>query len=631
MTNLLDRASDVPNVLTWIDALDVLVVDTETSGLSPYGLRDGRDIARICGLVLGDMAGNACYLPFRHGQGANLDTRYLREILEHIAYRVEHKSLTLALWNAKFDLHMMSADGFPPVRDGIEDWMLAAHLFNENEPSFGLKEFADRYQIGTGSLDERELRITIEDKLGVKTLDKSWKGHLWKLDPADVAAYAESDAILTAQLREALTPQLEKRDLLPLFREVNRYMLLITRMEQRGLLLDVDRINQHIADGAPTLERTRARIREIVIEETGSDLDPIVKKGKVSKITGNVGKTPERKPFNPGSPNQVAALTGWPSTDRAFLESFGEDADWHEFANLILDYRVLDKMNGTYYDAYLSLIDADYVLRPNFNMHGTVSGRLSCSRPNIQNVPRYTPVRRVKDAFVSREGFVWLEMDFQAAELRIATHYAKMFGNVDQMLGVLRAGGDPHGSVAQRLGVTRHTAKTLNFLVIYGGGIRAIMKLLKCDEATARDYLNAYHALNPGFRKFSDAMQAQAEQNGYITLDTGRRRRFDTYKRFAWEIEPRKAMNSFVQGTSAEMLRVGMTRADDRFHAESIEAYMLAQVHDSLITEVRDDPATIARTCRILREEMTAFAFDPHPDIEIKIGTRWGQMEPFEG
>lgn len=607
----------LPDCVQWLDAQHEIGIDTETTGLDPY-----RDGCRICGISMAGHDGSAVYLPFRHKIGANLELGRLRQLTEYLSARVTAGTLRLIFWNAKFDLHMLAADGFePPVSGGIEDAMLGAHLLNENEPSFALKSYADKYELGRGSADETELRTHIERLYG-RTEKSTWKGEIWKLAADTVAPYAEQDAVLTLAVAVMIRPALDRWKLTELYADVNAYNLLVWRMERRGVRLDIPAIEEQMSRLGPTKDIVNEQILQIVEARTGERLNPIIKENQRPR-TGKRGqalKVYDRERFNPGSPSQVAALTGWEKTDVRYLEELEADDPDKPLADLILDYRVLSKMSGTYYDAYLSLTDAHDVIRPNYNLHGTVNGRASCSKPNLQNVPRYTERRPVKNVFVPRDGYVFVETDYSQAELRIATHYA----NEERMRAIFHAGGDPHGETATKLGIPRFVAKTLNFLIIYGGGVPAIVKTLKCSPEEGRAFISGYHALYPGFQKLSNACSATAEKYDVIRMPTGRLRHFNTWKRYKYESDPRKAMNSLIQGTAAEMLRVAMQRLDDAIRAESLDAHLLLQVHDSLLAEVR--PEHVARYCELLNECMLGFHFDPAPAIDAKYGSAWAPM-----
>jgi DNA polymerase-1 len=639
---LVQTMQDLADFDQWLDAQSVIAVDTETTGLDPYGTRQDR----ICGLaVYAEEAldppdpseyavrrmGQGFYIPYRHDAGTNSPLGHLQATMRRMSDRCNAGDLTMLFWNAKFDLHMMIQDGFElPRRTGVEDYMLAFHLLNENEPSFALKSIADKYRIGTGSLDESALKRVVEEKLhgGKHIAEKSWKGDIYRLSGADVHNYALSDVWLTWEAAMRARTALDKWKLAELFADMNTFLLIVARMERRGFKLDRERIDEHMATSRPLFEQVTAEIREIVIARQGHGFNPMdPPEQPISEKTGKPLKW-NRRPFNPGSPKQLQIVFDWPSTDKPYLESLDKSAPDYEIANKILDWRVLDKMKGTYYDAYLSLIDPEGTLRPNYNLHGTVTGRISCSRPNLANVPRYSEKRKVKDVFVARDGYLLFETDYRAAELRIACHFAQEW----RMAQIILDGRDPHGETASGIGLhpvnDRHVGKTLNFLVIYGGGVRALTKLLKCDEQTAADYLGRFRNLYPGFARLSDEMEQIASTQGFIRYPTGRIRRFNTYKIAWWEAKPRKAMNSYIQGTSSEMMRVAMMRLDAEIERQELDAHFLIQVYDSLMIEVREDH--FERLRPLMRPIMTGFHFTPPPDIEAKLGTRWGQLKEIE-
>lgn len=613
-------------VIAWLNRNDRISFDTETTGLDAYRLKN-----RICGVALYSAKdGGQVYLPFRHGTGFNLPIRQLTRLMEYLYMRVDEGSLELITWNGKFDCHMMFADGFDgrrlsvdtpwgldggPLlpRTGITDYMLGAHLMNENEDTFALKPLADKYIDASSSLDEADLRGRVIELLNDDPGAKAWKGHMWKLPFQDVAAYAISDVRLTWQLGDMYDQALADWDLTDLFRELCDYALLVTRMEIRGIRIDTDTVQDHMKTSAPDLDRTihflkdQARRRMLEMVPPSKKLEPTFWK---------VYSDPDK--FNPGSWSQLMRIFDWDGTSKDYLsEHFGEGHPDHAIAQAVLDYRVLSKMNGTYYDAYLALIDAWNILRPNYNMIGTKSGRLSCNRPNIQNVPKYSPKRRVKDVFIPHDPENWsfVEIDYAQAELRLAAHFAQE----TRMIAILREGRDPHGETAEKMGVSRFVGKTLNFAVIYGAGIQGLMKLLKCSAAEARDYLDGYFGMYPGFKRLSVACQQYAEANGYIRMPSGRYSHFNTYKS-----ETRKAMNRLIQGGASEMLRTSMMRVDDRIEETRMPAALLFQVHDSLMAEVRDD--TIQEYLALARPLMTDYPYNPAPDIEAKAGKRWGQL-----
>lgn len=376
----------------WLNEQSIVGIDTETTGLNAYiG-------SRVAGVSLAGRDGESFYIPFRHGSGTNLDMSYLPDLIEKInGFRGR-----LVYWNAKFDLVMKHFDGMqipgpskPGIQPRIEDAMIAAHLLNENEPNFQLKSTADRYGVGRGSLDEEDLFniITTQFKLtpeGKRVNRKNWKSMIWCLSPELVAPYAETDAVLTILLRDFYYEHLKKWTLQELYHEVCDYLLTLTRMELRGLLLDIDRLNELRAQAVVEAEKIQERL---------------------SEVTGRVN-------FNPNSVPQLQSAFGWGSTREEVL--LAESNRGNPNAQLVLDYRAWTKVVSTYYDVWDAQKDDKNCIRTDMNIIGTKTGRLSSRNPNLQAVPRETNIYRVKETVVARPGMALIEMDLSGAELRLA-------------------------------------------------------------------------------------------------------------------------------------------------------------------------------------------------------------------
>jgi len=198
------REPELPAFYQWLDAQEEIGIDTETTGLDPYGPPQNR----ICGVSMAGQDGSAVYLSFRHGGEDNLPLSRLHELTRYLSDRTREDSrhpIRLIFWNAKFDLHMLAADGYEaPIHGSIEDAMLGAHLLNENEPSFALKTYCDKYEVGVGSLDEVALRGVIEKMFNITTKATEWKGLIYRLPAYLVTPYAETDAVLTLAVANKL-------------------------------------------------------------------------------------------------------------------------------------------------------------------------------------------------------------------------------------------------------------------------------------------------------------------------------------------------------------------------------------------------------------------------------------------
>lgn len=562
-------------------------VDTETTGLSIFGSAS-RERDKVIGIAIDDGT-NAYYLPFRHAQGRNLPM----ECMEFFQHYLSNPNRTYGGWNYGYDMHMMAFDGIE-IAPNFEDAMLALHLINENEPDFKLKSAADRYKIGDGSLQESILEDKVFEtcqRMGLECsrsprAANNVKSMMYVLDPADVEPYACDDVRLTRAFLDLLKPALKHYGLYDIWKQVNYYSYIVTLMEHRGMQVDIDLITQYQQEAITHAKDAKERLNEAA----GFEL-------------------------NPNSPKKVCEFLGTSSSAaeqlQILIDAGGEDA---KKAKLVQEARGWLSVGSRYYTPYLSLIDSSNALHCSLNLIGTYTGRLSCSNPNLQAVAKATEVFKVKDVFVAREGYTMIQADYKQAEMRLVTHYTKDA----TMRKLIEEDADLHTATAEMLGIPRNAAKRINFSVIYGIGYRKLAENLRVEQPVAKDYLERYHALYPGFRKLMYECEDFASQNGYIEMWTGRIRHFNTP-----ECDPHKAMSNLIQGGVAEIVRVAISRLYPAI--TDLGGYMLLQVHDSITFEVPDDKLEIAlRTIKTIMED---FDFVPRVGVDIEYGKSWGSFE----
>lgn len=576
-----------PTLLACMDP----TVDTETTGLSIFGNAERkRDV--IIGYAIHD-GGEAYYLPFRHLQGQNLPIDCLKFLQSYLSDR----NRTYGGWNYNYDLHMMEFDGIK-IANNIEDAMLALHMINENEPNFKLKEVSDRYGIGDGSLQESILEDKVFEecqKLGLecsrsKHAANNTKSMMYVLPPSEVEPYACDDVRLTRSLLDMLKPALKQYGLYDLWKQVNYYSTIICRMEHVGMHVDPDIIKSYQTEAETKFAEAQKKLNDAA----GFELNPNSSK-KVCEFLGV-------------SSSSAEVLTN-------IIDAGGKTA---ENAKLVQIARGWKSVDSRYYTPYLNAVDADNNLHCNLNLIGTYTGRLSCSNPNLQAVAKSTEVFKVKDVFTARPGYLMIQADYKQAEMRLVTHYTK-----DQLMKeLIENDADLHSETANRLGIPRQAAKRLNFSVIYGIGAKHLSESLRVDLPIAKDYLEKYHGLYPGFRKLMYQCEDFAKDNGYIEMWTGRLRHFNVK-----EADPHKAMSNLIQGGVAEIVRVAISRL---FPAISdIGGRMLMQVHDSIIFEVPEDQINVALpTIQLIMED---FDFDPKPGVDIEYGYSWGLFKKWKG
>ena len=560
-------------------------VDTETTGLNPWGTRTTPP-DRVIGISV--YTGNdAYYFPYRHSAGINLPMK----TMEFFRSYLNNPNRTYRGFNYKFDMHMLWHDGVPYAQN-IEDGMLAVHLLNENEPNFRLKDISDRYHIGDGSLQESLLKEKVLaecSRLGIfvslsSSSPDNWKGKMWVLPPEDIEPYACDDVRLTSGLIDLCIPALQEWGLYDMWRQVNYYSNITTDMENRGMLLDMPLIEQYQGEQTTHLAEAMANLEQLA-----------------------------GRPVNPNSSPQVCKLLGVKSSDAEVLEVLsGREDELGAMSRAVSAARGWSSVGSRYYTPYTSLCDTENTLRTSLNLMGTISGRLSSSGPNLQAVARKTDIFKVKDIFVARPGYSLVSADYSQAEMRLACYYAKE----ETMAEKIRNGADIHSSTAETLGIPRDAAKRINFGVIYGIGADGLSKQLHITKEKAKEFLDKYHGLYPQFRKLSRACEQKAEAEGFIRMWSGRVRRYDINN------PTHKAMSNLIQGGVAEIMRVTISRLASI--VRDLQAFMLLQVHDQIIFEVPDNNLCVA--IPLIREIMEDFVFDPAMTVDIKVGKSWGGM-----
>jgi DNA polymerase-1 len=310
-------------------------------------------------------------------------------------------------------------------------------------------------------------------------------------------------------------------------------------------------------------------------------------------------------PINLNSPKQTQAWLGIPSTKKEVLQSMGTEG-----AELLLEYRTHAKAGSTYYRPF-SEFSTDGILYPNLNPTGTVI-RMNCIKPNLQAIPRKGERYRVKEVFVARPGYRFVELDLQQAEISVLAHYTQD----PELLRALSEGINLHDMVSRAQNLPRHTAKQLNFSAQYGIGAEKFGKTYGYSTKEARGYLNAYNDQFPERYALYRRLEKIASHRGYIRLFTGRAMHFNERN------QSYKALNRLIQGGVAEMMRLIMLRMDK----EIPEFRQLLQVHDSIVGEV-----PIASCDELLREAKRIFEDQPWCSVPIKadveVGDSWGALK----
>ncbi|MBQ1246171.1 MAG: DNA polymerase I, partial [Clostridia bacterium] len=298
----------------------------------------------------------------------------------------------------------------------------------------------------------------------------------------------------------------------------------------------------------------------------------------------------------------------------------------------ILDYRQVTKLKSTYVDGLLKLADEEGVVHTTFKQTGTATGRLSSAEPNLQNIPIRTELgRELRKFFIPSEpGRVLIDADYSQIELRLLADIA----GDSAMREAFVSGFDIHTDTAARVfGVPstevtlelRKKAKAINFGIMYGMGEFSLSEDLHISRAEAKSYIESYLESYPDIRRYLDEVIRTAYENGYVTTKLGRRRyipELSESNKMRKKFGERVAMNSPIQGTAADIMKLAMLRVHRRFAASDLDARMILQVHDELILDAAADHAEVA--LEILCEEMRgAMSLSVPLDVEAHIGANW--------
>ena len=346
--------------------------------------------------------------------------------------------------------------------------------------------------------------------------------------------------------------------------------------------------------------------------------------------------------FNIGSPKQLGEVlfekmmlpaskktkTGY-ATDAETLQKL---APYHPIIEEILDYRQVTKLKSTYADGLAKAADSEGRVHSMFNQTGTATGRLSSSEPNLQNIPVRTELGKIfRKYFIPRsEDHVLIDADYSQIELRILAHVAKD----EAMIEAFRSGEDIHTMTAARVfnlapeAVTpelRKRAKAVNFGILYGIGEFSLSEDLGISRAQAKKYIESYLAGFPSISAYLDGIKEQARRDGYVTTMFGRKRRIAELASSNKNLQhfgERVAMNSPIQGSAADIIKIAMVRVADELRTSGIDARMILQVHDELLVEAHKDCADRAYEILVECMEKSVELLVPL-DVDAHIGKNW--------
>jgi len=596
----------------------VVGFDTETSALSATH-------AGLCGVSLAIGPNDACYIPLTHeaepkASGGGLDfgdadadcapvpTQIDKPLaLARLKTLLEDPAVLKVGQNIKYDIAVMAQRGIRVAP--YDDTMLMSYVLEGGLHGHGMDELA-RLHLGHEP-------IPFKTVTGTGKSQKSFR----HVDLVPATRYAAEDADVTLRLWRILKPRLAEQGLVTVYETLERGMpAVLADMEIAGIRVDPDRLKSLSSTFGMRMAELEARAHELA-----------------------------GRPFNVGSPRQIGDIlfgelnmeggkktaSGQWETGAATLETL---ALTHELPRVLLDWRQLSKLKGTYTDALIEAADktTDRV-HTSYQLAAATTGRLASSDPNLQNIPIRTETgRQIRQAFIAAPGHVLISADYSQIELRLLAH----IGDIPELKRAFKAGIDIHTATASEMfGVpvekmdpeTRRRAKAINFGIVYGISAFGLANQLSIDQGEAGAYIKTYFERFPGIRSYMDATRAEVRERGYVPTVFGRKIHIPAIHSKSGaerQFGERAAINAPIQGAAADIIRRAMIRMPGALAEAGLATRMLLQVHDELVFEVPE--AEVEAVIPLVRRVMEtaaepAVALSVPLVVEARAAANWDE------
>ena len=602
---------DLETLKAWVakaTAKGVVAFDTETDALSSA-------TADLCGVSLAIAPGEACYIPVGHCEkdglaleaAADLVQIPLADVIATLKPLLEDPAVLKVAQNAKYDIAVLSRHGIQVAP--IDDTMLISYVLEAGLHGHGMDELSELW-LGHKPIPFKQVAGTGKSQISFKHVALP-----------EATAYAAEDADVTLRLWEKLKPRLAREGLSTVYETLERPLpAVLAMMENEGVKVDPEALRLLSNEFSMRMAQYEARAQELV-----------------------------GRPFNLGSPKQIGDVlfgemqlkggkktaTGQWSTDSDVLESLALE---HELPRVLLDWRQLSKLKGTYTENLIAAIaPGTGRVHTSYALAATTTGRLSSSDPNLQNIPvRTEEGRKIRKAFVAEPGKVLISADYSQIELRLLAH----IGDIPQLKKAFREGLDIHAMTASEMFDTpiegmdpmvRRRAKAINFGIVYGISAFGLANQLGIAQGEAAAYIKTYFERFPGIQSYMDATKAYVREHGYVSTIFGRKINIPDiqaksvgHRQFA----ERAAINAPIQGSAADVMRRAMIRMPAALKAAGLQARMLLQVHDELVFEAPEGEAD--RACAVIRGVMEsaaepAVALSVPLTVEARAALNWDE------
>ena len=569
--------------------------DTETTSIDPIS-------AQLVGVSFSLKDSEAYYIPISHDDKGSNIVLYEKSIFDYLRVLFKKKDLTVVGQNIKYDINVLHK--YEIIFDcKIQDTMLLSYIYNSSG-KHDLNNLAKKY------LDHDVIKY--EDVVGSGVKQKVFS----EIDVKTAMPYACEDADITFKLYKYFIGKLKPlKDQHDLYTNVELPLIkVIAKIEQNGVMIDAKKLDKQSIDLGQRIQLIEQDVYALADQE-----------------------------FNIGSPKQLQEIfynklklpvikktpKGQPSTSEDVMQELSLT---HELPKLILQYRNLSKLKNTYTDKLgVQINHQTQRLHTSYNQTVTITGRLSSSNPNLQNIPIKTADgKKIRQTFITTKDNIIISADYSQIELRVMAHMSKDKSLVKSFLN----GEDIHAATAKEVFSLknnnpsereRRAAKAINFGLIYGISSFGLSKQLKINNNEAKEYIDKYFAKYNGVREFMDNTKKFAKQAGHVSTLLGRKIHVANITHNNFQIRSaaeRTAINAPIQGTAADILKVAMINIKDWIDKEDAPIKMIMQVHDELVFEVSKNFVDDAN--KMISEQMIkCFTLDVPLVVDIGVGNNW--------
>ena len=606
---IVSSSEQLEEVVTSLKKAKFFVIDLETTERDPMR-------AEIVGIALSWEPGRAFYIPVQVEKNKQQNSRTIKRemflkgegdlfalnLTEFLKPVLEDTRIKKSAHNIKYDMLVLSRHGIE--MDGVSfDTMVGSFLLYPNLRQHNLDALALEH-LGF-------VKISTSDLIGKGKKKISFA----EVPIKDIAKYACEDADITFRLHQIFEPKLTKGKLLELFQDVEMPLIYVLKdVEQTGVSLDLNFLSKM----SRTMQNKLGELVETIYKEAGGEFN-INSTQQLGHILFEKLQLPKKK----------RTKTGY-STDVKVLEDL---AKIHELPRTLIEYRELTKLKSTYVDALPSLVNPETGrLHTSYNQTIAATGRLSSSDPNLQNIPIRTELgREIRRAFIPADSdYVILDADYSQVELRVMAHLSKD----PVLLEAFNNNEDIHAKTASLVFQVapedltqehRRKAKEVNFGIMYGMGVFGLATRLNISNEEAQEFIANYFTLYAKVKEYIDAMHAQVEEKGFVTTLLNRTRYLPEIRsknHNIREFAKRTAVNTPIQGTAAELIKVAMINIWKKLKEKNLKTKMIMQVHDELVFEA--PKAEVEEVKVLVKHEMeNALALDVPIKADVGVGPNW--------